>query len=157
MDYLVEMIIKIVVLIMVIGIVIGLVVIISMYKTEPEKDFKRIIDPIDNILKNYDKKQQHNTIEIPIVSKHVFEIAFYPQNYEKSPKDCEKQTCICIIDYNNNYKQTCSKLLDIKNECYPPCGKTICAKEYYSKLLQKGQTLKVGLQCTDEGTRFIIT
>ena len=125
-------------------------------KTKEDRNFERILNAMDAILKNFETKTQHGTISVPIDVKHL-SILFYSNTDSELPKKCKKQACLCMYSIvENQMKETCRNY-DFKSEYKTPCGKTICApKSILVDSATIGDAIKIGIECTDQGTEFVI-
>lgn len=108
-------------------------------KTPEEQDFQRVLAEIDELISAEYKEPQ--AITIPIQKTSPLDIVTYPGMSAETPKQCQKQSCICLYyTKENKIKEICKMYSQIKSQCnIQQCG-DICFPSVKRLSLQKGET-----------------
>ena len=146
---------------LVLTIVVGAVAVIwNATKTSPQdQDFKRVLDAADRLINSFEDGKIRSTAEfkVPIVSEDVLQIMFYPAKTAAMPPRCKERTCVCMYYVvADNKKETC-KIIETKDNCKPEtCGEELCAGSYSDMVAKKGDSVRVAIGCTNQGSQLII-
>lgn len=134
-------------------------VVIQSQRTPQDQDFKRMLDASAKLIDDYDAGKIYGKQEIivPIVSEKQFQIAFYPDG--KLESRCKNKPCLCMYTLTDSgeAKTTC-KIIDMQQTCTGTCGGPLCAGlSYFPTSKSKGNTIKIGIECTTQGSQFVVT
>jgi hypothetical protein len=158
-EWLVKLIFQLLEIMAVVLIIVGIgYVVVQSQKTLQDQDFKRVLDASAKLIDDYDAGKIHGKQEIivPIVSENQFQIAFYPDG--KFESRCKNKPCLCMYTLTDSgeAKTTC-KVIDMQQICTGTCGGPLCAGPSYSPSSKsKGSTIKIGIECTTQGSQFVV-
>jgi hypothetical protein len=159
-EWLVKLIFQLLEIMSVILIIVGIgYVVVQSQKTPQDQDFKRVLDASAKLIDDYDAGKIYGKQEIivPIVSEKQFQLAFYPDG--KLESKCKNKPCLCMYTLTDSgeAKTTC-KIIDMQQTCTGTCGGPLCAGPSYSPASKsKGNTIKIGIECTTQGSQFVVT
>ena len=158
-EWLVNLIMAALEIVSVVLIVAGIGYVIWQAQKDPqEMDFARVLKASDKLLNDYDEGKIYGKqeINVPISSEKAMDIAFYPDG--GGEKNCRGKSCICMYHLTADGPKTTCKIIDIKQKCTTAqCGGALCAGAPYPPTPEmKGGIVTVKIECTTEGSQFII-
>jgi len=135
-------------------------VIIQAGKEPPDLDFKRVMQASAKLIDDFDEGRIRGTAEmsVPVASEKPFDIAFFPDG---GPEDrCKGKPCLCMyyILGGGAPKTTC-KIINIAQKCtQTECGEELCAGPLVKPYPEvKGGQIIIRIQCTTQGSQFVVT
>lgn len=127
-------------------------------KDPQEMDFARVLKASAKLLNDYDEGKMYGKqeINVPIASEKPMDIAFYPDGGGEAK--CKGRACMCMYHLTADGPKTTCKTIDVKQKCTTAqCGGELCAGSLYPPTPEsKGGKVTVKIECTTEGSQFII-
>jgi len=113
--------------------------------TEPQKDFKRLTEDVEDIIENAVQTPQLR-ITTPMIAKAGYTIAIHYKDSPILPPRCKGAACLCLYEiYQGKKQETCKQYPDFTacSETTYQCGKTLCFSKQPQIVVAAGEPTRV--------------